>query len=75
LVIFLLPIWLTTQSDGPLSLLIISLGGAFIGIGGLMLTFWKSGKPVLPVEQILRVLPWLLLAMTISFTVGLGLSR
>ncbi len=75
LVIFLLPILLFISSDAPAGLLIISLGGATIGIGGLMLTFWKSGKPLLSVEQILRMLPWLLLAMTISFTLGLGFSR
>ena len=75
LVIFLLPIWLFLQSDTPPTLLLISLGGAFIGIGGLMLAFWKSGKPILPVEQILRLLPWLLLAMTLSFTLGFGLLR
>jgi hypothetical protein len=75
MVIFLLPIWLFLQSDAPHSLLLITMGGAFIGIGGLMLAFWKSGKPILPVEHLLRLLPWLLLAMTISFTLGLGLSR
>lgn len=74
LVIFVLPIALTLAGTTPLSFLFISLGGALIGIGGLMLAFLKSGKPLLPSEKIFKLLPWLLLLMTTSFALGLGLA-
>lgn len=74
LVIFLLPIALSLARTTPPSFLFISLGGAFIGIGGLMLAFLKSGKPLLSAERIFMLLPWLLLLMTLSFTLGLGLA-
>lgn len=74
LVIFFLPIALTLAGTTPPSFLFISLGGALIGIGGLMLAFLKSGKPLLPAEKIFMLLPWLLMFMTVSFALGLGLA-
>jgi len=70
LVIFILPIVLTIQDETPLGFLFVSLGGALIGLGGMLLAFLKTGKPILPRETILRVLPGLLLVMTLSFVAG-----
>ena len=70
LVIFILPIVLTVQGETPLGFLFVSLGGALIGLGGMLLAFLKTGKPILPRETILRVLPGLLLVMTLSFVAG-----
>lgn len=70
LTIFLLPIVLTLQDKTPTGFLLVSLGGALIGVGGLLLAFLKTGKPILPRETILRVLPGLLLLMTLSFVAG-----
>jgi hypothetical protein len=36
----------------------------------MLLGFLKTGKPILPKETILSVLPGLLLLMTVSFVVG-----
>jgi hypothetical protein len=70
LIIFILPIVLTVQDETPAGFLLVSLGGALIGLGGMLLGFLKTGKPILPRETILRVLPGLLLLMTLSFVVG-----
>jgi hypothetical protein len=70
LTIFLLPIVLTLQDKTAAGFLLVSLGGALIGVGGLLLAFLKTGKPILPRETILRVLPGLLLLMTLSFVAG-----
>jgi hypothetical protein len=73
LIIFILPIVLSVQGKTPAGFLLVSLGGALIGLGGMLLAFLKSGKPILPQETILRVLPGLLFLMTLSFVVGFAL--
>jgi len=70
LIIFILPIILTLQEVTPAGFLLVSLGGALIGVGGLLLAFLKTGKPILPREMILRVLPGLLFLMTLFFVAG-----
>ena len=73
LLIFFLPIALTSRGETSASFLLVSLGGALIGIGGLLLAFLKTGKPILPRETILAILPGLLLLMTIAFVAGFTL--
>jgi hypothetical protein len=70
LIIFILPIVLTIQGETEAGFLFVSLGGALIGVGGMLLGFLKTGKPILPRETILSVLPGLLLLMTVAFVVG-----
>jgi len=41
-----------------------------IGVGGLLLSFLKAGKPILSREMILKILPGLLLLMTLCFVIG-----
>jgi len=68
--IFLLPVILAFQGAAQPSFALVGVGGALIGIGGLLLSFLKTGKPILSREIILRVLPGLLLIMTLLFVVG-----
>jgi hypothetical protein len=68
--IFLLPIILSMQGAMKPAFVWVGVGGALIGIGGLLLSFLKAGKPVLSKEIILKVLPGLLLLMTICFVLG-----
>jgi hypothetical protein len=70
LIIFLLPIFLSAQKelDGLVSF--VGVGGALIGIGGLLLSFYKVGKPILPKETIFKLLPGLLLMMMVCFVIG-----
>lgn len=68
--IFLLPIILSIQGKTQPLFSLVGIGGALIGIGGLLLSFLKAGRPILSREIILKVLPGLLLLMTICFVAG-----
>ena len=68
--IFLLPIVLTLQGVMRPAFSLVGIGGGLIGIGGLLLSFLKAGKPILSRETILKILPGLLLLMTICFVIG-----
>jgi hypothetical protein len=68
--IFLLPILLSILGKTHPLFSLVGVGGALIGIGGLLLSFLKAGRPILSRETILRVLPGLLLLMTICFVLG-----
>ncbi|MEN8172091.1 MAG: hypothetical protein ABFS03_04350, partial [Chloroflexota bacterium] len=74
MLIFLLPIILSTRGTTPGGFAWVGIGGALIGVGGLLLTFLKSGKPVLSKVTILTVLPGLLLLMTAAFVIGFAAS-
>jgi len=73
LTIFLLPIIYSVTGEANPGFALIGLGGALIGIGGLLLSFLKTGRPILTRETIFRVFPGLLLAMTASYVVGFAL--
>ena len=68
--IFLLPIILSIQGKAPPLFSLVGVGGALIGIGGLLLSFLKTGKPILSRETILRLFPTLLLLTTAFFVAG-----
>ena len=74
LIIFLLPSILAANGTMKPGFALVGLGGALIGIGGLLLSFLKAGKPILPKETILRILPGLLLLMTVAFVTGFSIS-
>ena len=67
-----LPIVLVLQGVKPPMVLFMSVGGALIGVGGLLLAFLKAGKPILSAEKIFTLLPWILLLMSAAFVLGLG---
>lgn len=68
--IFLLPVSLVLQGVLRPAFSLVGIGGALIGIGGLLLSFLKVGKPLISRERILKILPGLLLLMTICFVAG-----
>lgn len=68
--IFLLPSILAASGSMKSAFALVSLGGALIGIGGLLLSFLKAGRPIVPRQTILKLLPSLLLLMTASFVAG-----
>ena len=74
LVIFLLPVVLAFQGAVRPMFALVGVGGALIGLGGLLLSFLKTGHPILSRETILKVLPGLLLLMTACFVVGFRLG-
>ncbi|MFN8383706.1 MAG: hypothetical protein U0V02_17325 [Anaerolineales bacterium] len=70
LTIFLLPIILAFQGQMKPLFSLVGIGGALIGIGGLLLSFLKTGKPILSRDTIMRLFPVLLLLTTAFFVAG-----
>jgi hypothetical protein len=70
MMIFLLPIILSMQGQTNPLFSLVGIGGALIGVGGLLLSFLKVGKSILSRETILKVLPGLLFLMTLCFVIG-----
>ena len=68
--IFLLPIILSAQGQMNPLFSFVGVGGALIGIGGLLLSFLKTGKPILSRDTIMRLFPILLLLTTAFFVTG-----
>lgn len=64
------PVALVIGGERPAPFLLVGLGGALIGLGGLLLSFLKVGRPVLAHDVILRLLPGLLLLATAAFAAG-----
>ena len=74
LLIFILPIVMSFRGDMPAGFALVGVGGALIGIGGMLLGFLKAGKPILPQNTILTILPGLLLLMTAAFVIGFSFA-
>ena len=68
--IFLLPSILAADGTMHPGFALVGLGGAMIGLGGLLLSFLKTGRPILPRKTILKVLPGLFMLMTACFVAG-----
>lgn len=74
LLIFTLPIVLSLQGKARPGFVLVGIGGGLIGIGGLLLSFLRAGRPFLSAKAIYTVLPALLLIMTGAFVAGLSLA-
>jgi hypothetical protein len=70
LIIFFLPILWALTGRNSFGFALVGVGGALIGVGGLLLSFLKTGKPILSRATILKILPGLLLFMTAAFVAG-----
>ncbi|NWF64566.1 MAG: hypothetical protein HXY38_09695 [Chloroflexi bacterium] len=70
LTIFLLPILLALQGQVKPLFSLVGVGGALIGLGGLLLSFLKIGKPILSRGAIMRLFPALLPLTTALFVAG-----
>lgn len=68
--IFLLPILLSVQGQMKPLFSLVGIGGALIGIGGLLLSFLRTGKPILSRKTIFKILPALLFLTTACFVAG-----
>jgi hypothetical protein len=73
MVIFLLPIGLALLGRVSRGFILVGVGGALIGLGGLLLSFLRSGKPILSRAILFRLLPVILLLMTVTFVLGFSL--
>ena len=74
LMIFGLPILLSITGQVRPAFSLVGVGGALMGVGGLLLALHKAGKPLLSREMILKALPGLLLLMTLAFVAGFALG-
>lgn len=73
LVITILPVMDCVRGETNAGFLLVSLGGLFIGAGGIVLAAWRAGKPLFAPETVLRALPLLLLLTTAAFVAGFAL--
>jgi hypothetical protein len=73
ILIFLLPILLSIRGETSPGFALVGVGGALIGLAGLLLSFLKTNRPILSRNAILSFLPALLFLMTISFVAGFAL--
>ncbi|OGO65455.1 MAG: hypothetical protein A2030_09500 [Chloroflexi bacterium RBG_19FT_COMBO_50_10] len=74
MIVFLLPSILAASGTTHPGFGLVGLGGAMIGLGGLLLSFLKTGRPIVSREIILRILPGILLLMTLAFVTGFALA-
>ena len=74
LLIFGLPIYLSIIGTTNKGFVLVGIGGGLFGIGGMLLSFLKTGKPILPQEKILSILPVLMLLTTTAFVAGFALA-
>ena len=74
ILITFLPVILIIQGQARPGYILIGLGGAIIGIGGMLFAFLKTGKPILSQEKILSLLPALLFLMASAYVVGFSLQ-
>ena len=72
--IFLLPILLSVQGQMKPLFSLVGGGGALIGIVGLLLSFLKTGKPILSRDTLMKLFPFLLLLTTAFFVAGFKLG-
>lgn len=70
MIIFLLPLIISVQEQVRPAFALVGLGGALIGLGGLLLSFLRTGRPILSRAITLKVMPALLLLMTACFVAG-----
>jgi hypothetical protein len=68
-----LPLFLALAGGRPPGMLFVGLGGALIGIGGLLLAFARAGRPLLAWDRVLALLPAVLLLSTGAFVAGFAL--
>ena len=72
LLIFGLPLWATKQGKTPAGFVMVTVGGALIGLGGIALAFLKTGSQLLFFRGpfVMTILAPLLLLMALAFTWG-----
>lgn len=72
--IFLLPIVVAFKGETRALFALVGVGGALIGMGGLFLSFQKTGKPIVSKDMMMNLFPALLLLTTAFFVAGFQYS-
>ncbi|MBL8062596.1 MAG: hypothetical protein JNK32_06230 [Anaerolineales bacterium] len=68
--IFLLPIIIASQGETKPLFALVGVGGALIGVGGLLLSFLKTGRPIVSRDTIMKFFPAMLFLTTALFVAG-----
>jgi hypothetical protein len=68
--ITILPLVHVILGQGRTGYILVSFGGGLIGIGGILLTLLRTGRPPISQERILTLLPILLFLMTTALIGG-----
>lgn len=74
MVVFLLPSILAANGSASPWFGLVGLGGALISLVGLLLSFLKTGRPIVSREIILNILPVIFLLMTAAIVAGFALA-
>lgn len=70
LTIFLLPLGMVAAQRSGVGFVLVSLGGALIGLMGLILSFLRMGSKGFSQEKLLRAFPLLFLVITVTYVLG-----
>jgi len=68
--IFLLPVGMVAAQRAAQGFLLVSVGGALIGLMGLLFSFLRLGSPILSQERLFKAFPLLFLVITIAYVLG-----
>ncbi|MEM1598730.1 MAG: hypothetical protein QXP31_02980 [Pyrobaculum sp.] len=75
LVLFLLPIYGVLKRVVSAPYLLVSAGALLIGVGGVALATIAAGRPLLPLDVVLNILPAVLLGTTVFMAAGALLGK
>lgn len=68
--IFLLPLGMVAAQRSGFGFVLVSLGGALIGLMGLILFFLRMGSKGFSQEKLLKAFPLLFLVITVTYVLG-----
>lgn len=74
LLIFCVPVIQSLSGATNPGFILVGLGGALFGLGGILLSFLRTSWPILSQETILKVLPVLMLLTIAAFAAGFMLA-
>lgn len=70
LVIVFLPLWACVRQAAPWLFALVSLGGAVISGYGVLLSFARSDRPIMPYGRLISYFPVVFLLAAVLFTLG-----
>jgi hypothetical protein len=73
--IVILPILTFVKKETGWTSILVSLGGLFMSIAGVLLAFYVTGNEILSLDIILMLLPYILLAVAVLFAFGFLLTE
>lgn len=74
LIIFLLPIIVVIEKQAAPAFALVGIGGALIGLDGLVFFFLRAGRPITPKDFTYKTLPLLLFITCAAFVIGFKLA-